>query len=63
MEPKLDRLCEDCGQPAEEITVDFGVGAYEYWGYRGVHRDVQRVSACCEASLVENGEWSPKEVA
>lgn len=50
----FDRLCSECGQPAEAITVDYGIGAYEYWGMRGVHRDVQTVTECCEASFTEN---------
>lgn len=47
-------LCEDCGQPTEIIAVDYGIGAYEYWGVTGVHRDVKSVSACCESGWVNN---------
>lgn len=50
----LDRLCEACGQPAHGMTVDYGIGSYEFWGMRGVHRDVQRVSECCEAGFMDN---------
>lgn len=49
-----DRLCSECGQPAEAETVDFGIGAYEFWGMRGVHRDVQTVSVCCGAGFMDN---------
>ena len=49
-----DLLCEECGGPTESITADFGIGAYEYWGYCGVHRDVRTVSACCDGGLIEN---------
>lgn len=48
------KLCEACGRPAEEMRVDYGIGAYEYWGANGVHRDIQIVSECCEAGLVQN---------
>lgn len=58
-----DKLCSGCGQPACEIEVDYGIGDYEYWGARGVHRDVRRVTDCCEAELIENDksypEWFP----
>lgn len=54
-------LCSECGSPAEAITVDFGIGAYEYWGCHGVHRDERSVSPCCDAGLIENrlGAYQP----
>ena len=58
-------LCSACGEVAEGAFVDFGIGAYEYWGQRGVDRNVQWVSRCCEATLLENtaskSEASPPE--
>lgn len=58
-------LCSACGEVAEGTSVDFGIGAYEYWGQRGVDRNVQWVSRCCEATLLENtaskSEASPPE--
>jgi hypothetical protein len=58
-----DVLCEACGQPAELTTVDYGIGAYEFWGIPGVHRDVHTVTVCCEAGTVDNvrsrSEWFP----
>ena len=47
-------LCSSCGFPANSIKVDFGIGAHEYWGSRGRHRDVRTVSECCEADLLDN---------
>ena len=47
-------LCAACLMPTEAITADFGIGAYEYWGCKGVHRDIRTVSACCEDSLIDN---------
>lgn len=44
-------FCGACGQPCESTTVDFGYGGYEFWGRTGNHRDVQTVSACCEAAI------------
>lgn len=51
---KLQQLCAACGQPAKGRDVDFGIGAYEFWGCKGVDTDVQHVSECCEAGFVDN---------
>ncbi len=51
---ELDKLCAGCGQPAETKEMDFGIGAYEFWGSREVHRDIQVVTECCETGLVDN---------
>lgn len=50
----LEELCSACGQPADAREVDFGIGAYEFWGACGVHKDWQTVSECCEAPMMEN---------
>lgn len=52
-------LCESCGQPADCEEVDFGIGAYEYWGAPGVDVNIQLVSTCCEAGVVPN-RWSER---
>lgn len=44
-----DWWCVACGEPCEVEEVDFGIGAYEYWGAPGFHTDIHPVSACCEA--------------
>jgi hypothetical protein len=33
----------------EIVTIDFGIGAYEYWGAVGYHTDEHPVTRCCEA--------------
>lgn len=48
------QLCAACRLPCQPITADFGIGAYEYWGCRGVHRDVRTVSDCCDDGLIDN---------
>lgn len=53
-------LCSACGEVAEGTSVDFGIGAYEYWGSKGVDRNVQWVSRCCEATLLENTPGKPE---
>ena len=47
-------FCGCCGQPCGVHAEDYGVGEYEFWGQRGVHRDVQAVSGCCEAEVFED---------
>lgn len=37
-------VCDSCGKDAVIIQRDFGIGAYEYWGSKGVHRDMRN---CC----------------
>lgn len=54
---ELTELCAACGQPAELIEVDFGIGPYEFWGATGVHVDIQTVTECCESNTVPN-TWS-----
>jgi len=41
--------CPECGETTHIVTVDYGIGAYEYWGAAGVHHNYQNVTACCEA--------------
>ena len=38
--------------------MDFGIGAYEFWGSPGVDTQLCYVSQCCEASEVPNTEES-----
>lgn len=45
--------CDACGDPCEVVTADFGRGPYEYWGFRGVDRDIRTVSRCCEATFTD----------
>lgn len=37
-------VCESCSKDAVIVQRDCGIGAYEYWGDRGVHRDMRN---CC----------------
>ena len=48
--------CGDCGEPAQEEKVDFGIGPYEFWGQKCTDTDVQWASACCEGKLFEDPE-------
>ena len=47
-------ICSECGEENEGQLLDFGIGSYEYFGSRGFHSDVQFVSTCCEADLLDD---------
>jgi hypothetical protein len=40
--------CCSCKEECQVIEVDFGIGAYEYWGAKGVDIQIEEVSSCCE---------------
>jgi hypothetical protein len=54
--------CENCEKDVEGVWIDFGIGGYEYWGYRGFHTDLQYVCPECEGRL-PNQYRSPREQA
>lgn len=49
-------VCTECGKACDTKMVDFGVGVTEYWGQRSNDVNVQQVSNCCEADVVEDGD-------
>lgn len=49
-------LCTECELPCEAKVMDLGIGAYEYWGEKGVDSRPETVSTCCEARVVKNQE-------
>lgn len=49
-----DVVCSQCGDVTEGYFTDLGIGAYEYWGSKGVDTDIRFVSRCCDASMTEN---------
>ena len=52
-------ICEACNRECHEIQVDFGIGAYEYWGACGVDIQLAWLSDCCEADLLHAGMDPP----
>jgi hypothetical protein len=46
-----ETTCKECGEPCTVIGVDFGIGAYEYWGATGYDSRVELVSNCCEVDF------------
>jgi len=49
-------ICDCCGEACSAVPVDVGIGPYEYWGARGNHVDIQLLSPCCDAEVVEGGQ-------
>lgn len=43
--------CPECECNVHSVRRDFGIGAYEYWGSREVHRDLRDVCPTCEGDL------------
>jgi hypothetical protein len=48
--------CAACGRQCRKVTVDFGIGAYEYWGAPGVDIQLADVSDCCEADFMDEDD-------
>lgn len=44
-------FCGDCGEECNAVVEDHGIGAYEFWGQRGVDRRDVVCSDCCSAEL------------
>jgi hypothetical protein len=45
--------CAQCECNVHSARVDFGIGAYEYWGSKEVHHDWREVCPKCEGDLTE----------
>ena len=43
--------CGMCNEICESKVEDYGIGPYEHFGERGVHRCLVRVSKCCDAPV------------
>lgn len=52
----LTGWCSECGKACTSVTVDEGIGPYEYWGSRGTHHDYVEESPCCNAPMSEEPE-------
>lgn len=49
-------ICKGCSEPCRIVDVDFGIGAYEYWGATGFDSQVAQVSNCCEADFSDDDD-------
>jgi hypothetical protein len=46
-------ICEACGCECDVVTIDVGIGVYEYWGAPGCDVHYVTVSNCCEADVID----------
>jgi len=44
-------FCEECDLYVIPIIEDHGIGAYEYWGHKGVHTDLAYTCPNCGNEL------------
>jgi len=49
----MEQYCAHCLKECCPITIDEGIGQYEYWGATGVDIRLVEVSDCCEADLLD----------
>lgn len=47
------KYCTFCKQECEVDVVDEGIGAYEYWGAKGVDIRLVEVSSCCGEDMTD----------
>lgn len=52
-------ICKECNKECRVITVDFGIGSYEYWGAPGYDSRPADVTDCCEADWEDTGTPEP----
>jgi len=43
--------CKVCGKNCDVVTVDNGIGPYEFWGQYGIDEKICLVSSCCEGEV------------
>jgi len=53
--------CPECECNVHSVRRDFGIGAYEYWGSREVHRDLRDVCPTCEGDLEDERQEEDEE--
>ena len=51
---EAQHLCAECGLPATPITINVGIGSFEYWGQRLTDTRLETVSRCGHAPLLNN---------
>ena len=49
----IEKYCAHCLQECKVVTIDEGIGSYEYWGATGVDIRLVEVSDCCEGDLLD----------
>jgi len=51
-------ICPHCHKDVEGKWVDEGIGAYEYWGAKGVHTQMDFVCEECDGPLESEQSYS-----
>lgn len=51
------RRCSICKEECGVKEIDTSIGSYEFHGARGTHRARSKVSDCCEARILSEGEY------
>jgi len=46
------KVCGNCGQECDVITIDEGIGIYEFWGDVCTHHEYVDVSECCHSEAL-----------
>ena len=46
-------LCTTCNKECDGKWIDVGIGPYEFWGQKCTDKDVQYLSECCEAEVID----------
>lgn len=52
----MNAYCKNCKEHASFYQEDLGIGAYEFWGSKGVHHDYAWI--CSECEDVYDGDHS-----
>lgn len=47
-------FCTECRRECRTQVVDFGIGAYDYGGAPRYDSQIEEVSDCCEAEVVDD---------
>jgi hypothetical protein len=53
--------CSECHEPCEIVSVDVGIGPYEFQGQRGFDSRIVPGSSCCEAPCLSEDEWNERQ--
>lgn len=48
--------CGSCKEECDAQVVDVGIGHYEFWGQKGIDRQLCLISECCEGTVYDDRE-------
>ena len=53
----INGYCSACDKKVDSIMIDMGVGHVEYWGAPYNHESWEKVSPCCEETVIPENEY------